>query len=95
MPETRELQIVAWMVRDGSIHLEMQLASFHNDTGKILTHIDGGHHPNGYSRFESLCGESYWGKGSATGLGRTHRVTCEECITLLRKGRGSIVIERG
>ena len=72
--------VIAWVWRDGSVHLEIPLATFHGegDNAKTLTHVrdDGG-------TFKSLCGEAFWNKGSATGIGHMERVDCAMCRAII------------
>jgi hypothetical protein len=83
--EVTTLKVVPWTWRDGSVHLEMRLCSFHEgDT--LLTHLDGGD-----GRFVTACGKGWWGIGSSCGLGHTQNVSCEDCRTILR-GMGEIEI---
>lgn len=71
------LKVIPWTWRDGSVHLEMRLTSFPSDDGEILTHLDGD------GRFVTACGQPWWGKLSASGIGRTGGVTCPDCRRLL------------
>lgn len=75
------LQVIPWTWRNGSVHLEMRLASFFHGTGpdsELVTHLD-----DDGQRFVTACGVPWWGIGSSSGIGHTERVTCPECRTLL------------
>jgi hypothetical protein len=65
----------AW--RDGSVHAEVPLASFHTE-GVIGTHLAHGPH-----RFKTACGLGWFGIGSASGYGHPERVNCPECRAIL------------
>ena len=75
------LKVHPWTWRDGTVHLEMTLASFF-ENNELVTHLDGG---NG--RLETACGKRFFGVASATGLGHTERVTCEACREILRSAK--------
>ncbi len=72
------LEVVPWTWRDGTVHLEMRLASFFVDD-ELQTHLDGS-----TSRFVTACGVPWWGITSSSGIGHTQRITCPECRELLR-----------
>lgn len=77
---TPTVRVVAWTWRDGSVHLEVRLASFAGaDDGEVLTHLDGAH-----QLFTTACGAKYWGRTSATGLGHSQAITCDACRKILR-----------
>jgi hypothetical protein len=78
---TQDVEVIAWTWRDGSVHLELRLTSFHNEDDVLLTHLDGPH--NG-SRFVTACGVPWWGIGSASGIGHSQRIDCEDCREILR-----------
>ncbi len=83
----QDLRIVPWTWRDGTVHLEMRLASFHHEDDTLVTHLDG----EGY--FVTACGREWWGIGSSSsGLGHTQNVTCEDCRDLLKHARISIEV---
>ena len=37
----KQLKVIPWTWRNGQIHLEMRLASFHTEAGELVTHLDG------------------------------------------------------
>lgn len=65
--------------RDGSVHAEVPLASFHIED-VIGTHLA---HREDKRTFLTACGESFWGIGSATGYGHPERVDCTSCRAIL------------
>ena len=81
------LTVVPWTWRDGSVHLEMRLTSFHRGD-ECETHLDG---PTP-GRFVTACGVPWWGVGSASGLGHTERVNCEACRTILKNAKLEVAI---
>lgn len=72
-----QLKVIPWTWRDGSIHLEMRLATFH-EGDELVTHLDGGS-----GRFVTACGMPWWGKTSSSGIGHTERISCPDCRALL------------
>jgi len=76
--EDKQLQVIPWTWRDGSVHLEMRLASFHNENGELFTHLDGGR-----GLFVTACDVPWWGVCSSSGLGHSQRVSCPDCKRLL------------
>ena len=74
----KQLKVIPWTWRNGQIHLEMRLASFHTEAGELVTHLDG---PG--QRFVTACDVPWWGVSSASGLGHAERVSCPDCKRLL------------
>ena len=78
-PVEHTVRVVPWTWRDGSVHLEVWLTSFHNENNEIECHLQGDE-----QRFTTACGVGWWGVGSASGIGHTQKVTCESCREILR-----------
>jgi hypothetical protein len=78
VPRVEAYKVVPWTHRDGSVHLEMRLVSFHDETGELLTHLDS---PG--RRFVTACNKPWWGVGSASGIAHTERISCPDCRRLL------------
>jgi hypothetical protein len=72
------IKVIPWTYRDGSIHLEMRLASFHNEDDELVCHLDGG-----FQDFKTACGVAWWGKASTSGIAHSERITCPDCRRLL------------
>ena len=76
--QQQTVRVVAWTWRDGSVHLEVRLATFADADEVVMTHLDGD------GRFESACGTRWFGLLSSSGLGHSQRIDCPACREILR-----------
>lgn len=82
-PVQHTVRVVPWTWRNGTVHLEVRLASFADESGEVFTHLDG----TGPGLFTTACGAKWWGKTSASGLGHSQVITCEACREILRTAK--------
>ena len=88
VPKVEAFKVVPWTWRDGSVHLEMRLTTFHDKTtGELLTHLDS---PG--RRFVTACNAPWWGVGSSSRIGQTERVNCPNCRTILASMKFEVTV---
>ena len=66
------IRIVVWEWRDGSPHLEVPTVVLIDDDGEARTHLDT-------SRFETACGQQWFGRTSSSGITHSQAVNCQQC----------------